>query len=364
MNATGWNSSESLDLKAGDWVEVRSREEILATLDKRGCLENLPFMPEMFASCSQRFRVYKRAHKTCDTVNDYKGRKMKNAVHLENSRCNGQSHGGCEASCLIFWKTAWLRKVDQVEARSKTSQNVAGEERKVGVDKCTEADVLAATRKPGADDSDPTYVCQATQVPAATGPLPWWEWKQYLEDCKSGNVGVGRIAKSFLYMAYRHGLVNLGIGIGPLMMWLYDTFQRLRGGIPYPRRPGKLAIGTRTPTVKLGLQPGELVRVKSFEAIRETCDESNMNRGLMWDAELAPYCGGTYQVLKRVTKIVSEKNGKMQEMKTPCIILDSVVCQARYSECRLFCPRSIYPYWREIWLERIASNTTAAGEER
>jgi len=54
-----------------------------------------------------------------------------------------------------------------------------------------------------------------------------------------------------------------------------------------------------------------------------------------------------------VTKIVNEKTGKMQQMKSPCIILDSVVCQARYSECRLFCPRSIYPYWREIWLERV-----------
>jgi hypothetical protein len=87
-----------------------------------------------------------------------------------------------------------------------------------------------------------------------------------------------------------------------------------------------------------------------------------MNRGMRWDAEMAPYCGGTYQVLKRVTKIINEKTGKMQEMKAPCIILDSVVCQARYSECRLFCPRSIYPYWREIWLERIASSAPVAGE--
>jgi hypothetical protein len=43
-----------LNPKAGEWVEVRSREEILATLGKNGCLENLPFMPEMFAFCGQR----------------------------------------------------------------------------------------------------------------------------------------------------------------------------------------------------------------------------------------------------------------------------------------------------------------------
>ena len=54
-------------LRAGDWVEVRSKEEILRSLDKNGRLEGLPFMPQMFQYCGQRFRVFKRAHKTCDT---------------------------------------------------------------------------------------------------------------------------------------------------------------------------------------------------------------------------------------------------------------------------------------------------------
>ena len=52
-------------------------------------------------------------------------------------------------------------------------------------------------------------------------------------------------------------------------------------------------------------------------------------------------------------------------MKTPCIILDSVVCQSRYSHCRMFCPRSIYSYWREIWLERVApASATPGGDHR
>ena len=52
-------------LSAGDWVEVRSKEEILRTLDKSGRMQGLPFMPQMFKYCGQRFQVYKRAHKTC-----------------------------------------------------------------------------------------------------------------------------------------------------------------------------------------------------------------------------------------------------------------------------------------------------------
>src|SRR5580658_8469795 len=72
-----------LNLKAGEWVEVRNREEILATLDEHGRLENLPFMPEMLRYCGQRFRVFKRADKTCDYIGAWSIRRMERSVHLE-----------------------------------------------------------------------------------------------------------------------------------------------------------------------------------------------------------------------------------------------------------------------------------------
>ena len=40
-------------LIAGEWVEVRSKEEILRTLDGNGQLDGMPFMPEMFAVLRQ-----------------------------------------------------------------------------------------------------------------------------------------------------------------------------------------------------------------------------------------------------------------------------------------------------------------------
>ena len=43
--------------RAGEWVEVRAKEEILRTLDKSGRLEGLPFMPQMFKYCGQRVMV-------------------------------------------------------------------------------------------------------------------------------------------------------------------------------------------------------------------------------------------------------------------------------------------------------------------
>jgi hypothetical protein len=112
--------------------------------------------------------------------------------------------------------------------------------------------------------------------------------------------------------------------------------------------------GQKTPAASLNLQPGELVRVRSYDEILATLNEDSHNRGMYFDPEMVLFCGGTYRVIDRVTRLINEKTGKMQNLKNDCIILGEVVCQACYSKNRRFCPRAIYPYWREIWLERAA----------
>ena len=117
--------------------------------------------------------------------------------------------------------------------------------------------------------------------------------------------------------------------------------------------PGIRGTLQSTPSAALNLQPGELVQIKSKEEIIRTLDVNNRNRGLSFDIEMVPYCGGIYRVLRRVEKIINEKTGKMMKFGNDCIVLEEVVCRSCYSRNRLFCPRSIYPYWREIWLTRI-----------
>jgi len=103
-------AQQELGLRIGELVEVRSQAEILATLDERGELESLPFMPEMLQFCGRRFRVAKLALKLCDTITWTGMHRMRNAVHLEGTRCDGQAHGDCQAGCNIYWKEAWLRR--------------------------------------------------------------------------------------------------------------------------------------------------------------------------------------------------------------------------------------------------------------
>lgn len=348
-----------MKLKAGDWVEVRSKEEILQTLDKQGQLECVPFMPQMFKYCGQRFKVYKSAHKTCDTINPIRSLRVADAVHLD-LRCDGEAYGGCQAGCLIFWKIAWLKRVEENHQSISPSQDKVGQHHVPRSGYCTEEDVWKGTRKGATDAGAETrYQCQATQVPHYGVVLPWWNVRQYVEDYASGNVDVLKMLKGGLFATYA-SLVQAGIGLGSFLSWVYDVVQGAWGGIPWPRRSGKIPAGQPTPTEILNLQPGELVRVKSYKDILATLDTEARNRGLMWDREMVPYCDGVYRVKTRLSRFVDEKTGKLIAMKTPTIILEDVWCGARYSDCRMYCPRSIYPWWREIWLERIPNHSGKA----
>ncbi len=43
----------------------------------------------------------------------------------------------------------------------------------------------------------------------------------------------------------------------------------------------------------------------------------------------------------------------MIELSSDCLILEGVVCSGDHSRGRWFCPRQIYPYWREAWLRPV-----------
>src|SRR5215469_15880900 len=166
---------ETRKLSVGDWVEVRSKEEILKTLDANGQMDGMPFMPEMFRYCGKRFQVYKRAHKTCDytTPYPYHTRRLDDTVHLE-TRCDGEAHGGCQAACLLYWKTAWLRPMSGDGKKTARAEfvNLSAKQEGIHADgRCEEAAVWTNTRHSTSHKNDPVYVCQATQVPYATKPL-------------------------------------------------------------------------------------------------------------------------------------------------------------------------------------------------
>ena len=145
-----------LKLRVGDWVEVRPYQEILSTLDAEGRLDGLPFMPEMVPFCERRFRVHGRADRTC--VETLKQRGMDDTVWLEEVRCDGSAHDGCQISCLTFWKEAWLKRAEPEVSSAAPPLPAAP----------------AAFPFPVKDPQNGRYLCQSSQMAAATYLLGVW----------------------------------------------------------------------------------------------------------------------------------------------------------------------------------------------
>ena len=99
-------------LMKGNLVRIRSREEILSTLDPFNELKGCAFLPEMFQYCGTTQRVFRVMEHFMDE-RDYKMKKTRGIILLENVFCNGTpAFGVCDRCCLLFWREEWMEKIN------------------------------------------------------------------------------------------------------------------------------------------------------------------------------------------------------------------------------------------------------------
>jgi hypothetical protein len=317
----------------GDLVEVRSEAEILATLDEKGTLEKLPFMPEMLKFCGQQFRIARRALKTC--IDDQDTRGLDSTVFLEEVRCDGANHNGCARACLIFWKEAWLKPVNSPESTVHSAQfQVQSSKFKVqdkyqpGYQRTSTVRTLSQTDLAAMALQNGKFFCQSSELVAASQPLPWWEAKQYLWELKYNRIPFQEFMRS--------------IGIAVYNKLAYHLHFRSWGMIS--------GNGTASTTPQsLDLRPGELVRVKSLPEIKSTLDSEGKNRNLLFAPAMKDFCGEVMRVKARVENIVLEGTSRQRTLKDT-VLLEGATCDG---VCHRMCPRQSFLFFRECWLERV-----------
>lgn len=309
-------------LRRGDVVTVRSLEEILATLDADAKFDGLPFMPEMVPCCGKKFRVFRRAEKTC--VEGVGLRSMRNTVFLEGLRCDGSAHDGCQRGCLFFWKEAWLEDTNaQCKVMNDELPKDTNEESSVHHPSSN----IEHSSIPLPTTKGDRYYCQSTELASATEELAPGRLMHYLRDLRVGEMNLRRFAY-ILWLALTNRVWHVLHGRG---------FYQITGE------------QTKTLNTELNLQPGEWVEIKSAEEIEATLDARSRNRGLTFEPEMAQHCGRRYRVAMPVQKIIAEETGKMVRLSNT-VILDGLICQGI---CAKNCPRANFFYWREIWLKRV-----------
>lgn len=300
----------------GDLVQIRSADEILATLDADFTLDGLPFMPEMLKHCGRWMTVHRRANRTC--VEGHGVRAMRNTVLLAGSNCDGAAHDGCERDCLTFWKEAWLKPAEGAEMPVTVSDMTSS---------CDDYEALAAKTREGAK-----YVCQSTRLYQATMPLSRFNLIKYLEEIVDGELALGR----FLRIVGRvlQNRLRFLVGMAPIDVICGSSGPHSKGD--------------------LGLRRGEYVEVRSVEDIRGTLGPSGRNRGLLFEPDMTVYAGRKFQVDHPVEKIISEETGEMVRL-TNTVALKGARCAGL---CAKNCPRAQAHFWREAWLRRVKRTRT------
>jgi hypothetical protein len=303
------------DFIVGDFVEIKTWAEIRATLDERGCLEQLPFMPEMVRMCGQRAYVFRCVHRLFDYRKSRRMRHMDGAVSLVGTVCDGSNHGGCEAACHTIWKSAWLRRVER-------SDDMAGAP--VSSDRpdpLKDAVLQFGTRAP-------RYACQLTQLHAASQPIGNWSATNFLRPLIAGNVAPAAFVVGW-------------------MTYLFDELQQKRQGVGFPAFEVAVHDGGRREETRL--KAGDQVVVRPSGEIRATLNDQSLHRGLYFEPDMLKHCGRRYCVEAEVKKLIDIVTGEMRTMKTPAYILRDVHFSG---ERQLFNAQHEPLFWRGAWLQR------------
>src|SRR5262249_4735373 len=140
---------------------------------------------------------------------------------LEGQRCSGAAHDGCGRMCVLFFKTAWLRKVDSGRPEHPS---LAGTDALV-----TKIKSVTPTGR---------YICQSTELSRATRPVSRFRMLlKCVREVQSGSRSIPEMLKLIAVPVFR-----------------FITRYRIPGFRPY----GTLK---KTPVSKMNLQPGEWIQV-------------------------------------------------------------------------------------------------------
>ena len=301
----------TLKLRSSEVVEVKSFEEICATLGEGGTTDGLPFQAEMRKYCGRTFKVFRRVKKIIIENANTGLRGIRNTVILDGVICDGAAHGSCCRACYFLWKEAWLTRADhQRQAKPQLDKLLV-----------IEGEKIAQASKPS---STP---CQSLSLITATYPLSRWSLKPYIWDITDNASQLPR--RLFL----------LTVSLTRKILRIFGV--QLSNKLSSPQE--------KTPAADFDLQPGDMVEVKSLDEIRITLDDSGKNRGLGFTREMKRFCGRQLAVLKPVDRIIIEGTGEMRRI-SHTVILEKGNCDGSAHNS---CPRNCYLLWRKVWLRKL-----------
>jgi hypothetical protein len=131
---------------------------------------------------------------------------------------------------------------------------------------------------------------------------------------------------------------------------LKTNFNQLASTMMYlMKREPELAVQELTLQSNI-YKSGDMVRIRSKEAIESTLDSWGELRGCRFMDGMDVYCGTVQRVWKPVRRFVDERDYRVKKTQG-VYILEGLICNG--TEVYGSCDRSCFFFWRDEWLEKI-----------
>lgn len=111
-NNSDFFEEKRTQMRPGDMVMVKSRQEMRKMLDPWGKYKGCLFTGRMYEYCGKTYTIFKEVDYFYDEVKQ-RMCKCKDIVLLDNVLCNGRQKlylEDCDRSCFYFWHKDWLKK--------------------------------------------------------------------------------------------------------------------------------------------------------------------------------------------------------------------------------------------------------------
>ncbi len=105
-----------LDLQVGEWVQVKSADEIRATLGPDSKNRGLLFDPEMVKFCGERHQVERRVLRLIDEPSGKMIEMKYPCIVLRDAQCRGECtprRYACPRGIDSYWREIWLSRAPE-----------------------------------------------------------------------------------------------------------------------------------------------------------------------------------------------------------------------------------------------------------
>jgi len=106
---------------------------------------------------------------------------------------------------------------------------------------------------------------------------------------------------------------------------------------------------------------GDLVRVRSLNAILRTLDEAGRCGGCAFLRPMSAFCGRQVRVARRVDHFFDERTWRMLRCKN-IVLLEGTYCDGSGHPDTRGCDRMCFYFWRTEWVEQTGAPESGTGQ--